>query len=308
MEIEHTHPVPVATSTTPDQDAKSPKKKNDFPQMPTNAADSQVLPDRLVRRLVLSYLLRNCYCTTALAFVASDPEVEIQQNGHTPSTNSPTDTTMSDDAPAESEAPLMPSITPVELEQLDQRRAMMDRILSGDICGGIELAESLLSSPSSSVSSTTVKDAFPKVYLRLLCQHFVELMRQRKPIDAISFARHSIAPLGKSMPSGLPLLQDYLPLLAYMDPEKSPMFEQLDTKHRESLAEELNGHVYAYLHHHPKEKKQPIVHRQSELERLMRQLSLLMNKLPPKEGKEKEEERPKWTLADALEESKTEPE
>lgn len=307
MEIEGTGSVSVSTSTATNDESKSPKKRRNFPQLPPTAAESCAVPDGLIRSLVLSYLLRNCYRATALAFVTADADnPPAQQNGHTPLPDSPSDASMSDARTPDKAAHLTHSLTPAELDQLDQRRSMMDRILSGDICGGIALAESLLSSPATAVSKTTLKDAFPAVFLRLLCQHFVELMRQRKPIDAISFARDTIAPLSKSIPSGLLLLQNYLPLLAYMDPETSPVFDLLDVAHRQTLAEELNDYVFAYLHQSQDGKQDPSVFRQSGLERLMRQLSVLMNKLPG-DAKDKEE-RPKWTLAEALMEAKADSE
>lgn len=299
MDVDASPTAAASISIPTSHDNKAPKKK-EVARIAADAATSRILPNGLVRQLVLSYLLRNCYRATALAFVAADGESDLADDGPAPPTQPADDANMTDDVVPAQRAAQTSCLTPLELGQLDQRRAMMDHILVGDILGGIALAESLLSSSASGAQSTTVRAAFPMVYLRLLCQHFVELVRQRKTIDALSFAQQTIAPLGKVNPAGLPLLQNYLPLLAYSEPEMSPIFELVDTRHREALAEELNDHVFSYLHYVQSNSQPPKVQRQSELERLMRHLSVLMNKLPDKD------DRPKWTLASVIADSKSE--
>lgn len=272
---------PSRSAPIPIPGAHSTPKKKEVARLAADAASTRALPPGLVRSLVLSYLLRNCYRRTALAFVAADDAAAPRP-----------------DPAAMSDAP-RPALSPRELDQLDQRRAMMDRVLAGDVLAGVDIADRLLAraTPPASVVS-----AFPMVYLRLLCQHFVELVRARRTIDALSFAQRTIAPLGKVNPAGLPLLRNYLPLLAYHEPELSPIFELVDKRHRETLAEDLNDHVFSYLHHVQTDDLPPRVERQSELERLMRHLSLLMNKLGEKE------EGPKWTLARVIADTKDEEE
>lgn len=248
-------PPPIPSSPSP----KTPKKK-EVARLAADASHSHSLPPNLVRTLVLSYLLRNCHRRTALAFVEAAAPI-------------PTDDAMSDlpdPSPSPSPSPI-PSLSQSQLDQLDKRRLMMDQVLSGDIMSGIAVAENLL--------CASMLQLFPMVHLRLLCQHFVELVRARKTIDALAFAQKEIAPLGKRNPEGLPLLQSYLPLLAYPNPELSPVFELMDMKHRESLAEELNDCVFGFL--------EGGEGRESELERLVRQLSSVMRRLGERE----------WSLA-----------
>lgn len=250
----------------PPQIPSSPKtpKKKEVARLAAEASTSRPLPPHLVRNVVLSYLLRNCYRHTALAFVTAD-------------TPCPLGDAMTD-LPASSTSSGLPVtlLSNLQLEQLDKRRAMMDCVLNGDVMAGITVAEGLLGG--------SLAGKFPMMNLRLLCQHFVELVRARKTIEALSFAQREIAPLGKVNPEGLPLLQSYLPLLAYQNPELSPVFELVDKRHRESLASELNDCVFGFL-----ERREG---RESELERLMRQLSAVMRRLG--EGS--------WSLADVVQE------
>lgn len=237
-------PPPIPSSPSP----KTPKKK-ELARLAAEVSRSHSLSPHLVRTLVLSYLLRNCYRGTALAFVEAAAPI-------------PTEDKMSDMAETPP-PPRVPCLSQAQLDQLDKRRLMMDYVLDGDIMAGISVAETLL--------GASMLRVFPMMHLRLLCQHFVELVRVRKTIDALSFAQREIAPLGKQCPEGLPLLQSYLPLLAYTDPELSPVFELLDRKRLEGLAEELNDCVFSFS-----ERGEG---RESEMERLLRQLSVVMRKL-----------------------------
>lgn len=163
---------------------------------------------------------------------------------------------------------------------------MMDAVLEGDVLRAVSIADDLL--PDANPLATL----FPMTHLRLLCQHFVELVRMRKTIEALSFAQKTIAPFGKRNPAGIPLLQSYLPLLAYLEPERSPVFELIDVRRRETLAEELNGCVFGYL------RDGGDVGKRSELERLVRQLTMVMRKA--KEGN------PKWSLEQVLDDGNRE--
>lgn len=235
--------------TPPPEVNKTPKKKEAARRF-AEAYSHKSLSSPTVQEHILSYLLRNCYRETALAFLSADITCECYR----------------------------PTLSPGQLSQLDGRRAMMDAVLNGDILRAIDMADKML--------GTSCSILFPMVYLRLLCQHFVELVRNRKTHDALSFAQQTIAPFAKQHPDGLSLLQGYLPLLAYHEPELSPLFELVDGKKREELAEALNGSVFGHLREKSGET-------QYELERLMQQLTMVMRRI--REGN------PKWCLEDALE-------
>lgn len=264
----------TASASIPNNNNKAPKKE--AARLAADAANLRTLPNGLVRTLVLSYLLRNCYRETALAFVAADETADY-----------PTDA-MHDNATAPSGLP--PRLTSRELDHLEKRRSMMNLVLTGDVLAAIELADSLL---STSHTGNTVQTLFPTVYFHLLSQHFVELVRSRNTIDALAFAQKSIAPLCREHSDFTKPFQEYLPLLAYPEPELSPLFNLLDERCRATVAEELNDHVFSYLID-SKCTQLCKVERQSELERIMRHLSLLMTKLSDKDDSSK------WTLAEAL--------
>lgn len=237
----------------PAHDNKAPKKK-EVARRAADAAANKTLPPGLLRKHILSYLLRNCHRQTALALLHAQ--------------------VVADSAPP-------PSLTPAALAELDARRHMMDAVLSGDILAAITMANALLP------SATPLSILYPMVHIRLLCQHFAELVRVKKTIDALSFAQQDIAPLGRQHPAGIPLLQTYLPLLAYREPERSPMFELVDVRRRDPLAEELNGCVYGFL----REGETAA----SELERLLRHLTVVMRNV--RDGA------PDWSVGNMLKEA-----
>ena len=73
----------------------------------------------------------------------------------------------------------------------------------------------------------------------------------------------------------------------------------MHTQSRENLAEELNDCIFSFDH-----RQNPanggLVERQTQLERLIRQLTVAMSKLNELAG----DSVPKWSLADALKEEK----
>lgn len=71
-------------------------------------------PEPLVRRLILSYLVRNCYTETALAYTPQNHPDCLKPN---------------------------------DLDDISKRKEMMRRIGEGDISGGVNMAERLLEMP-----------------------------------------------------------------------------------------------------------------------------------------------------------------
>ena len=89
-------PSPSSPTLHLPSDAVIPSAQDTYPSEP------------LLRRLILSYLLRNCYAETALAYTpANHPD----------------------------------SLTASQLSEIKQRKDMMERVRKGDIAQGIEIAE-----------------------------------------------------------------------------------------------------------------------------------------------------------------------
>ncbi|KAH7445840.1 hypothetical protein KP509_01G026100 [Ceratopteris richardii] len=102
------------------------------------------------------------------------------------------------------------------------------------------------------------------VLFDLLTLHFVELVRSRNCTGALEFAQKELTSYG-NREQYIEKLQDVVTLLAYEEPEKSPVYEFLSMDHRQSVADKLNKLV---LTHH----QLPAT---SSLERLVQQVSVV---------------------------------
>ncbi len=99
-----------------------------------------------------------------------------------------------------------------------------------------------------------IKVAFPKIsgnteslphriYFQLLCQWFIELIRQRNANGALEFAEAHLAPLANLSFEFAQDLQIVIALLAYADPESSAIKELLNPARRSELALHLNASI-----------------------------------------------------------------
>lgn len=71
--------------------------------------------------------------------------------------------------------------------------------------------------------------ALKEIIFLLKLQHFIELLRQRNTVAAVAWIKNSVMPT--VTPVFEPVLQDYLGILAYAEPESSPLayfFEKRD--------------------------------------------------------------------------------
>ncbi|KAM3358189.1 hypothetical protein P3S68_021120 [Capsicum galapagoense] len=77
------------------------------------------------------------------------------------------------------------------------------------------------------------------LHFDLLSLHFVGLVCSRKCTEALKFAQAKLTPIGK-VQKYVKKLEDFMALLAYNEPEKSPMFHLLSLEYREQVADSLN--------------------------------------------------------------------
>ncbi|XP_020691187.1 glucose-induced degradation protein 8-B homolog isoform X1 [Dendrobium catenatum] len=119
------------------------------------------------------------------------------------------------------------------LSDLDKRKAIFHFALEGDAIRAIELTEQL---------APKLLEQNEDLHFDLLGLHFVELVCSKKCTEALEFAQAKLTPFGK-IQKNVEKLEDFMALLAYEEPEKSPMFHLLGSEYRQSIADNLNRAV-----------------------------------------------------------------
>uniref|UniRef100_A0A1D1ZLR3 Protein C20orf11 n=1 Tax=Anthurium amnicola TaxID=1678845 RepID=A0A1D1ZLR3_9ARAE len=118
---------------------------------------------------------------------------------------------------------------------MEKRKSIFHFTLEGNALKAIELTEQL---------TPTLLEQNKDLHFDLLSLHFVELVRSRKCNEALEFAQSMLTPFGK-LQKFVEKLEDFMALLAYEEPEKSPMFHLLSLEHRQNVAEILNRAILA---------------------------------------------------------------
>jgi hypothetical protein len=134
-------------------------------------------------------------------------------------------------------------------------------------------------------SLNLIKKAFPNiekhpdwkdVLFQIQCLQFIELIRERKDKEALAFAGE-LGTYGFEGSKYMDTLQDVIALIAYQNPETSPVGNLMTQQHREEVAKLVNSTILVSL-------GMPST---TELEQLLRQLTLVQSLL----DKEK-----RWTV------------
>lgn len=89
----------------------------------------------------------------------------------------------------------------------------------------------------------TVLQKHPDVLFKLMGQHFIELIRHRKMQEALEFAQKELRSFAKSDPAFENHFKEIFPLIAYEDPEASPLGECLSDAYKERVASSLNSAI-----------------------------------------------------------------
>ncbi|GAQ85008.1 hypothetical protein KFL_002170020 [Klebsormidium nitens] len=121
---------------------------------------------------------------------------------------------------------------------METRKPICEHVLRGDVLKAIELTNKV---------AAHVLSENTDVYFELLALHFIGLVSAKDSLGALHFAREQLKPFGKQE-RFVERLQDCMALLAYEEPEKSPMFDLLEDVYRERVAELLNGALLAHWH------------------------------------------------------------
>ncbi|KAF5199326.1 Glucose-induced degradation protein 8-like protein [Thalictrum thalictroides] len=126
-----------------------------------------------------------------------------------------------------------PADYPVDM---DKRKPIFHFALEGNALKAIELTEQL---------AQNLLEENKDLHFDLLSLHFVELVCSKKCTEALEFAQNKLTPFGK-VHKYVEKLEDFMALLAYEEPEKSPMFHLLKQDHRQHVADSLNRAILAH--------------------------------------------------------------
>ncbi|XP_010271531.1 PREDICTED: glucose-induced degradation protein 8 homolog isoform X1 [Nelumbo nucifera] len=148
---------------------------------------------------------------------------------------------------------------------IDKRKPIFHFALEGNALKAIELTEQL---------AHDLLEQNKDLHFDLLSLHFVELVCSRKCTEALEFAQTKLTPFGK-VHKYVEKLEDFMALLAYEEPEKSPMFHLLSMEYRQQVADSLNRAILAYAN-------QPSY---SAMERLVQQTAVVRQSLHQEFGK-----------------------
>ncbi|KAF7092310.1 hypothetical protein CFC21_094807 [Triticum aestivum] len=119
---------------------------------------------------------------------------------------------------------------------VDKRKAILNFVVEGDAVKAIELTTEL--APNLLENDTDL-------HFDLISLHFIELIRSRKCTEALEFGQKKLTPFGK-VSKYVEKLEDFMALLAYEEPEKSPMFHLLALEYRQNVADSLNRAILAH--------------------------------------------------------------
>lgn len=152
------------------------------------------------------------------------------------------------------------------LVDMHKRKSIFHFALEGNALKAIELTEQ--------VAPNLLEDN-KDLHFDLLSLHFVDLIRSRKCTDALEFAQAKLTPFGK-INKYVEKLEDFMALLAYEEPEKSPMFHLLSPEYRQNVADGLNRAILAHAN----------LPSYSSMERLIQQATVVRQFLLEELGKD----------------------
>ncbi|OZJ06664.1 hypothetical protein BZG36_00445 [Bifiguratus adelaidae] len=193
----------------------------------------------------------------------------------------------------------VPPALQVQWNTLESRRQIVNAILSGSIPQAIDLINKhfpqLINTDPNS-PSTTASSIF--IAFKLNCQQFIETVRTGNFIEALSFASFAQANLGRlksldpDYDEHMEIFQDVTALIAYPNPEKSPIAHYLGQHFRETVANEVNSGILALCGSST----------EAELTRMVKQVTVVHDMLDGEAEKKapKAPKQPKWDLAQLL--------
>ncbi|KAK9758318.1 hypothetical protein RND81_01G222600 [Saponaria officinalis] len=155
------------------------------------------------------------------------------------------------------------------LEDIDRRKRIIEFVLSGNVLKAIELTQQL---------APDLLEKNDDLRFDLLGLHFVELICSRPSCEAVEFAKKQLRPFSEVTEAQkyMARIEDHMALLAYDEPEKSPMFHLLSPVYRQDVADKLNRAILAHAN-------KPSY---SSLERVIQQTTAVRQLLNQESGKD----------------------
>lgn len=92
-----------------------------------------------------------------------------------------------------------------------------------------------------------VQDVFPKIYFRLLCQYFVDLIKTKKINDALDVAKTFMTPFEVRHTGKNDTVREYLEMVLYSNLNTFPKQELLQESRREILATDIKNTLIAFV-------------------------------------------------------------
>ncbi|KAJ3696103.1 hypothetical protein LUZ60_001480 [Juncus effusus] len=138
---------------------------------------------------------------------------------------------------------------------MEARKMILQFVQEGKALKAIELTEQL---------APKLLESNMDLHFDLLTLHFIDLIRARNCGEALEFGQKKLIAFGK-VHKYVEKIEDVMALMAYEDPEKSPMFHLLSSEYRQYVADGLNQ---AILEH----ANMPAY---SSLERLLQQTTVV---------------------------------
>jgi hypothetical protein len=170
--------------------------------------------EKLVHRLIFSYLIYGCYEESAKVFYESCIKYNISTN---------TDPFYSLDW--------------FQDAFIKERTVLRRLIAEGYIEKAYTNAQKLIP-VLFDVEKRKESSLLNNVYFRLQCQRFVEKVREGNVIEALCFAQDELSWFYEL--NQIEIIQDHIVLLAYRDPASSPVGGLLSQEKREAVADALN--------------------------------------------------------------------
>uniref|UniRef100_A0A1J3GPB2 Glucose-induced degradation protein 8-like protein n=1 Tax=Noccaea caerulescens TaxID=107243 RepID=A0A1J3GPB2_NOCCA len=165
----------------------------------------------------------------------------------------------------------------IDRENMERRKQIIHFILERKALKAVELTEQL---------GQDLLEKNKDLHFDLLCLHFVDLVCAGKCEEALEFAQKRLAPFGM-VKKYVDKLEDAMALLAYENPETSPMFHLLSSDYRQQVADNLNRTILEHAN-------QPSY---TPMERLIQQVTVARQYLTEENGKDAF---PPFSLKDSL--------
>ncbi|KAF6265934.1 CTLH/CRA C-terminal to lish motif domain-containing protein [Scenedesmus sp. NREL 46B-D3] len=122
----------------------------------------------------------------------------------------------------------------VELGSITHRMEIRKAVQSGQVEEAIDKVNDM---------DPEILEEQQALFFHLQQQRLIELIRNRKTVEALAFAQEYLAPHGEENEAFLEELERSVSLLAFDEPQASPVGDLMDVAQRQKTASELNAAI-----------------------------------------------------------------